>query len=57
MTDLDLKNQIGDYQVPLIDATQRKYLFDGPDKLLMLCLQDTILKYFDIIGMNKSIWK
>lgn len=54
MTDLEVKNQIGDYQIPLIDATQRKYLFDGPDKLFMLCLQDTILKYFDII-QNKEI--
>lgn len=48
MTDLDLKNQIGDYHIPQIDATQIKFLFDGPDKLFMLCLKDTILKIFNI---------
>ena len=49
VTDLVLKNQIGDFQIPQINKSQVKYLFYGPDKLFMVCLRNKTLTLLDII--------
>ncbi len=55
ITDLILKNQIGDYQLPQIYGSQVKFIFDGPDKLFMVCLKDKILKLIDIIQNQELV--
>ncbi len=49
VTDLVLKNQIGNFQVPQMGKSQVKYIFYGPDKLFMVCLKNKILTLLDII--------
>jgi len=54
ITDLVLKNQISDFQIPQIDESDVKILFYGPEKLFMVSIEDTLLQLTDIIN-NQQI--
>jgi len=55
VTNLALKSEIGMYPVPSIDDFQAKYLFNGPDKLYMVCAKDTLLNLINIIKNEEIV--